>query len=113
MKRLPVDATTCTVNGSHFKASSPVWGGLKMEDAEPRVQSTLMLAVCGQEDAPVDIHLDVPFCHPADRTGDDAADFDCRYRVRPKMEPGKNWKGKKVGHVAFERWCGKWWLVVG
>ena len=83
-----------------------------MEDAEPRVQSTLMLAVCGQAEAPFDIHLDVPWCHPEDRTGDDAEDFDCRYRVRPKMQTGKKWKGQTFKQIAFERWDGKWFIAV-
>lgn len=62
MKRLRVDSKTCTVNGSHFKDSSAAWTGLKMDDAEPRVQSTLFLSICGQEEAPLDIHLNVPWC---------------------------------------------------
>lgn len=109
--RLPVDHTTCTVLGNRAKsATDPLWAGLDMSRAEPRVQSTLMLTVAGPE-APTDIHLAVPWCHPSDQTGS-PDDFDCIYRVRPKMGAGKRWKRRKVDSVAFERWDGKWWLAV-
>lgn len=111
MIRVPVSHETVTVLGSRVKANSPAWTGLDLANAEPRVQSSLMLTVIGPGEAPLDIHLNVPWCHPDDRTGS-PDDFDCRYRVRPRMEAGKRWKGKKVVAVAFERWDGKWWIAV-
>ena len=106
MKRYPVNAQTCTVNGSHRKAGGPAWLGLDMTMAEPRQQSTIMMAVIGGK-APQDVHLRVPFRHP-----DDAIDPETFYRVRPKAEIGKKWKGATVKSVAFERWDGKWWIAV-
>jgi hypothetical protein len=69
-----------------------------------------MLAICGK-DAPPDIHLRVPWCHPEDRTGTAEDWHDCIYRVRPKMQPGKRWQGQKIKSVMFERWDGKWWIA--
>ena len=107
MIRLPVSPETCTVNGNRVKATDASWAGLDLANAEPRVQNTLALAVAGQDAAPPDIHLTVPWRHP-----EDGGDFDCRYRVRPKMEAGKKWRGQKVRSVAFERWDGKWFLAI-
>jgi hypothetical protein len=111
VKRYPVDNTTCTVLGHKAAADSPLWTGLDLTRAELRVQSTLFLAIIGPNAAPLDLHLDVPWCHPEDQTGD-LDDFDSWYRVRPIMEPGKKWKRNLVKSVAFERWDGKWWLAV-
>jgi hypothetical protein len=107
---LPVDAMTCEVLGSHYAQSSPVWTGMDLARAEVRSQSTIMLALVGKE-AHYDLHLDVPWCHPDDQTGS-PDDFDCVYRVRPKMEPGKKWKGKMVEAVSFVRKGDAWWLDV-
>ncbi len=110
MKRVPVSPETITVLGHRVKPTDPMWTGLDLDNAEPRTQNTLSLACFGQDEAGIDIHLDVPWCHPEDRAR--GHDFDCRYRVRPKMEAGKKWKGKMVKSVAFERWTGKWYLAI-
>lgn len=110
-QRVPVSPETITVLGYRVKATSPAWTGLDLVNAEPRTQSTLWLAVAGQDEAPPDIHLDVPWCHPDDRARGAPAD-DCRYRVRPRMTPGKRWKGRLVKSVAFERWQGKWFIAI-
>jgi hypothetical protein len=111
MERVLVSPETVTVLGYKVKAGRPIWEGLFMDRAEPATQSTLMLAVCGPHEAPLDIHLRVPWCHPEDRDGTDNDWNDCIYRVRPRMEVGKKWKGKMVKSVAFERWDGKWWIA--
>jgi hypothetical protein len=110
MMRLPVDATTCTILGSHHKQTHAAWTGLDLDRAKVRTQSTIMLAIAGDA-AHYDLHLDVPWCHPSDQTGS-PDDFDCIYRVRPKMEPGKRWKGKTVKSVDFARADGAWWIQV-
>lgn len=109
--RVPVAPETITVLGYRVKADDPRWLGLNLAKAEPRMQASLMLAIAGDE-APEDIHLSVPWCHPDDRANgmDDDA---CRYRVRPRMKSGKRWKGRKVVSVAFERWNGKWFIAIG
>ena len=111
MERFPVSPETVTVLGNRVKETSPAWTGLDLARAEPAVQNTMFLMICGAADAPRDKHLRVPWCHPEDQTGS-PDDFDCIYRVRPRMEPGKKWKGRKVKEVDFERWNGKWWLAV-
>lgn len=111
MTRVPVSPETVTVLGSRVKATDAAWLGLDLANAEPRTQNTLSLFVFGPDGAGLDLHLDVPWCHPDDQTGS-PADFDCRYRVRPRMEPGKRWKGKMVKSVAFERWRGEWFIAV-
>ncbi len=110
IERLPVSPDTVNVLGHRVKATDPMWTGLNLDKAEPRTQNTLMLAVCGQEEAPEDIHLAVPWCHPEDRAN--GAEEDCIYRIRPKMEAGKRWKGRMVKSVAFERWDGRWVIAV-
>ena|ERR1043166_3164719 len=110
MLRALVTHKTVTVNGSVWRESAP-WSGLSFERAKPRVQSTMMMAVCGSTEAPLDIHLDVPWCHPADQTDTPEDWNDCVYRVRPRMEVGKKWKGKKITFVAFENWDGKWYVA--
>ncbi len=112
IKRVPVDHETVTVNGSKWRATAP-WSGLCFDLAEPAVQSTLMLAICGSQEAPIDIHLNVPWCHPDDQDGTPEDWTDCVYRVRPRMEIGKKWKGENVNFVAFERWQGKWFVAYG
>lgn len=101
MMRLPVDHTTCTVLGSRAKsADDPLWAGLDLSRAELREWTD-------------DHHLGVPWLHPEDQLRwKDDPDYWAIYRVRPKMEPGKKWKGKRVENVAFERWSGKWWLAI-
>lgn len=108
--RLPVDATTCTILGNHYKQTDAAWTGLDLDHAKVRTQSTIMLVLVGK-DAHYDLHLDVPWCHPSDQTGS-PDDFDCVYRVRPKMEPGSKWKGKKVQTVGLSRDDGAWWIDV-
>lgn len=111
VQRIAVGPETITVLGHKVKATDPSWTGLDLANAEPRTQNTLSIACFGPNDAGVDIHLDVPWCHPADQTGR-PEDFDCRYRVRPRMEVGKKWKGKIVKSIAFERWDGQWFIAV-
>jgi hypothetical protein len=111
MDRIPVSPDTVTVLGHKVKKDDIMWTGLFLDRAEPATQSSLMLAICGKDDAPIDIHLRVPWCHPDDRTGTEEDYNDCIYRVRPRMETGKKYKGKLVKFVAFERWNGKWWLA--
>lgn len=106
--RVPVSPKTVTVLGYRVKKDDPMWSGLDLINAEPRMQSTLMLAVAGTADAPQDIHLNVPWKHPDDADYSD----ECRYRVRPRMEIGKRWKKKRVTNVSFERWDGVWYIAI-
>ena len=108
MLKLKVGPQAATVNGSHYRTGSAVWRGLKMSEAEPRAQSAMMVAVCGADRAPIDIHLQSPF-RDHDDDGLDATVF---YRVRPKMEAGKKWKGRMVDFVCFEKIDGEWWIAV-
>ena len=108
--RVPVSPETCTVNGYNTKKGKADWEGLDLDKAQVRVQSSLWLMVLGARDAPLDIHLLTPFCHPEDRA--EGHDADCFYRVRPKAEPGKKWKGKKVKSVSFERWDEGWYVAI-
>ena len=79
MARYAVTPETSTVNG--YPAAPPVWDGLRLAEAEPRTKSTLMLAAMGPN-APFDLHLSVPWCHPE---YEPMSSKDCgRYRVRPK-----------------------------
>lgn len=109
MIRVPVEPSNVEVLGNKVKATDVMWTGLDMAKAEPRVQSTLWLAIAGQEEAPLDIHLCVPWEHPEDKK--DGIDSETRYRVRPRMQPGKRWKGQMVKSVAFEMWDGKWYIA--
>lgn len=111
MERVQVTPETVTVLGNRVKATDPMWVGLNLSRAEPATQSCLFLMICGPDDAPIDIHLRVPWCHPEDQDGTDEDWNDCVYRVRPKMEVGKRWKGRVVKSLAFERWNGTWWIA--
>lgn len=111
MIRVPVAPETVTVLGNKVKAADASWLGLDLDKAEPRVQASVLMMMLGPNDAPLDIHLNVPWCHPDDRA-DGMDDDDCTYRVRPRMQPGKKWKGKLVKSVAFERWDGKWFIAI-
>lgn len=106
VERLPVSPETVTVLGNRVKKSSPAWRGLDLENADLATQATIMLVICGPDEAPPDLHLRVPWWHPDD--GPAPSPPEMYYRVRPRMEPGKKWKGKKVESVAFERWRGEW-----
>lgn len=97
--RYPVAPETVTVLGSRWKASDPAWRGLDFTKAEVRTQSTIMVAFFG-EDAPHDLHLRVPFCHPNDQP--DGWENGLFYRVRPRAEAGRKWHGRKVTDVAIE-----------
>lgn len=110
-ERVRVGPDNCTVLGNKAKADSPLWTGLDLSRAMPATQSTLMLMVAGAQEAPIDIHLRVPWCHPDDQTGS-LDDFDCIYRVRPCAEAGKRWKNRRVERVDFELWDGVWWLAI-
>jgi hypothetical protein len=89
-----------------------MWTGLNLARADLLIQATMMMCVCGHDVAPFDLHLSVPWCHPEDQTGTDDDWNDCYYRVRPKMEAGKRWKGRMIESVYFERVDGKWRLAV-
>lgn len=110
-RRFPVTPETITVLGNRVKDDSPMWKGLNLERADLIVQSTIMMLVCGHE-APFDMHLSVPFCHPDDQTGTADDWNDCYYRVRPRMKPRKRWKSRMVEQVFFERLAGEWNLAV-
>lgn len=101
VETLPVGPDTCSVNGSRYKANSPVWLGLDFSRAEIRTQSWLMVGMLGSHEASYDLHLNVPFCHPDDQPG--GWEDGTYYRVRPLMEPGRKWKGRKVSDVAIKR----------
>lgn len=98
----PVSHETCTVLGRRAKsAEDPIWAGLMFNGKEiVRTQSTIMRWACG-DDAPYDLHLDVPWDHPADQAA--GIKSECIYRVRPKMEAGRRWQGRTVRSVALER----------
>ena len=97
--RLPIAPNTVTVLGSRWKADAP-WAGLDFTKARLRTQSTLMLYVCGPNEAPYDLHLDVPWCHPDDQP--EGWDDEMVYRVRPIAEPGQKWRRRMVESVAIE-----------
>lgn len=101
--RYPVAPETVTVLGCRPRsAQEPRWAGLRWNGEEKVLtQSTLMRFVCGA-DAPYDLHLNVPWCHPEDYVTDEDIDG-CKYRVRPRMEPGKRWKRRMVKAVSIER----------
>jgi hypothetical protein len=99
------------VLGNKVKATDPMWAGLDLNRADLLCQSSLAIACFGPDGAPPDMHLSVPWCHPEDQTGS-PDDFDCWYRVRPRMEVGKKWKGKRVAGVCFELYGGKWFLAI-
>jgi hypothetical protein len=100
IKRFPVSPDTCKVLGYRVKSDSPAWLGLDFSRAIVRTKSTLMMMVCGSANAPYDLHLDVPFCHPDDQP--DGWEDDMVYRVRLIAEPGKRWRGRLVKTVAIE-----------
>jgi hypothetical protein len=112
-ERYPVAPDTVTVLGCRWKATEPAWQGLDFTKARLRTQSTLMLFVVGPNDAPYDLHLDVPFCHPNDQP--EGWDDETVYRVRPIAAPGRKWRGKMVEAVAIEPAPGMdppWQIVV-
>ena len=111
IERLKVSPEVVTVLGNKVRETSPAWRGLDFANAELRTQTTIMIHIVGPDEAPRDVHLNVPWCHPDDQTGN-PDDFDCRYRVRPRMAPGKKWKGRLVRRVDFERWNGDWFIAV-
>lgn len=109
MERVRVSPETVTVLGYRCKPDDVRWTGLDFAKADLRTQSSLFLMLCGKDDAPPDLHLSVPWWHPDDGEHPDPPEM--YWRVRPRMEPGKRWKGKKVKTVAFERWSGEWWIA--
>jgi hypothetical protein len=110
VERIAVSPETVTVLGYRVKESDPRWRGLNFDRAEPRTQNSLMLVAIGPHDFE-DVHLNVPFVHPEDKARG-VKDDGCRYRVRPKIQAGKKWKGKLVTAVSFERWDGKWFIAI-
>jgi hypothetical protein len=109
IERLPITPETVTVLGRRVKANSPMWAGLDLANADLRMQASILLMTIGP-DAPVDLHLSAPWWHPED--GPPPSPPEMWYRVRPRMQPGKKWKGRKVQTVQFERWSGKWCLAI-
>lgn len=96
---VPVSTDTVTVLGSRWKADAPAWRGLDFTRAIVRTQNTLSLALFGPDEKLYDLHLDVPFMHPDDQArGDDEW---LKYRVRPRAESGKRWRGRLVKSVAL------------
>ena len=110
LTRIAVSPATVTVLGYNVKETDPAWAGLNFRRAEPRQQNSAMLMMVGPHEGK-DIHLNVPFLHPADKKRGMREDG-CRYRVRPKMKVGKKYKDKIVTGVAFEKWNGKWFIAV-
>lgn len=104
---LPVSPETCRVNGYLCKASDIMWRGLDLSRATVRKQSTLMLFVLGPDEAPYDLHLDVPWEHP-----DDTVDDGLRYRVRPRMRRGGRWQGRRVRNVSLRQMQAGWAIDV-
>lgn len=68
IETLPVNPETCSVLSCRVKATSPTWRGLDFSRAVIRTQATALIAMLGRDEAPYDLHLDVPFCHPDDET---------------------------------------------
>ena len=66
-----------------YNNSVDFWPCLRFDEAIPRNKSSLMLVIAGK-DAPIDIHLSVPFAHPEDSLmkSEDLG----WYRVRPNFE---------------------------
>ncbi len=99
IETFPVAPDTVTVLGYHAKPTDPMWLGLDFSRAELRSRASIMLLMCGW-DAPIDLHLNVPWCHPDDQPYGWEEDG-CWYRVRPRPEIGKRWRGKLVKSVAI------------
>jgi hypothetical protein len=59
--RVAVSPETVTVLGYSVKEGDPMWRGLDFDKAEPRQQASIMVAMVGQDAAPPDIHLNVPY----------------------------------------------------
>jgi hypothetical protein len=69
----PLNATTVSINGSTYPASSAIWAGLRLHEAEFRG-----IGPGSYEDQ----HLRTPWCH----INDDPIDGDCFYRVRSRRD---------------------------
>ncbi len=94
----PVSAANCTINGSRYKNTSPAWTGLDFSRAELRTQSTLELYILGQDAAPYDLHLDVPWMHHEDRSRHfNDPQYWARYRVRPRRQKGARFYRREDG----------------
>lgn len=83
---IPVHPLTVRVDGEQWRTGG-TWAGLDFSRAAIREQASIMVMAVGQQEAPPDHHLDVPWCHPADqphgwRDG-------ILYRVRPARP---NWR---------------------
>lgn len=97
-ERFPIAPDTVTVLGYRVREHEPRWQGLDFSRATLRQTSTIMVYFLG-DDAPYDLHLNVPFCYP----GEPPARYEgCKYRVRPQAEAGRKWRGRKVVDVAIE-----------
>ena len=99
----PVAPDTVTVLGNCYKATCPAWRGLDFAHKKVRLRykSTLMMYVCGYENAPFDLHLDVPWWHPED--GPPPCEPEMYYRVRPRARAGSQWHNRTVRFVKIER----------
>lgn len=91
---LPITPENVTVNGSKWGPKAP-WAGLDFSRAELRDKATIMVFVVGEDAAPLDPHLRVPFRHP-----DDPPEYweRCYYRVRTRrkkdrfVKRGRAWR---------------------
>lgn len=95
--RRPVTPRNSTVLDYPAK---PYWPRLLLDHATARVKSTLMLAIAG-EDAPIDVHLSVPFLDPD--LEDEPIDELPRYRVRPIVEVGDRFWVRESAYIAPPR----------
>lgn len=82
--RRVVTARNSTVLGYPAKK---YWPHLLFEDAVPKEKSTLMMAICGVDKAPSDVHLSVPYQGPDDPQEENIDDLPW-YRVRSVWEVG-------------------------
>lgn len=96
---LPVSPEAVTVLGYRVKETDPWWRGLDFAKAEVLNRANVMVALVGWDNAPPGLHLNVPYAHPAEPVEYYEG---VRYRVRPRMVPGKKWRGRMVRSVAIE-----------
>src|SRR5690348_15194193 len=102
--RLPVSPETVTVLGSRVKVTDAAWLSLDLPRAQVRDKATIMVYICGYDEAPYDLHLCTPWIHPSDRyDGWEGSEDECFYRVRPRARAGGRWQGRRVKAVRIER----------
>lgn len=93
---VPIAPANVTVLGARWTRRTRAWQGLDFTRATLRNKSSLMVALFGEQNAPDDHHLSVPFRHPDDP--DDPV-FEVPYRVRPRRNSDR-----------FEQVDGVWML---